>query len=1096
MPDTPIGKVHPHPFKAPARAASASAQTTDTPSPIAFAELCCTSNYTFLTGASHPEEFVIQAAHLGYTAIGIADVNTLAGVVRAYIAGKDHNVRVVIGSRLVFTSPAGLVLNVYPDSREGYAHLCKLLTLGKRRAPKGECHLALHDLAEHARGLLAILRPPPEIASINESLLDAFRGVRALFPDDRLSLAAACLLDGQDDLRLHQLHALATELAIPLIATTDAHYHHPDRRPLQDVLTCIRHGCTIDEAGYRLHANAERCLKPPHELARLFADYPQAIRRSVEVARRALAFSMDHLKYQYPSETCPPGFSPSEHLRALALQGAAVRYAGAIPEKILKQIDYELALIAELKYEPYFLTCHDIVRFARSKGILCQGRGGAANSAVCFVLGITEVDPNQFSLLFERFISRERNEPPDIDIDFEHERREEVIQYIYAKYGRERAALTAEVISYRGRSAVRDVGKAMGLSLDTVDALARHIDHWGDSATIDRVREAGLNPRDPTIARVIALSRELLGFPRHLSQHVGGFVITQSPLCELVPIENAAMEDRTVIEWDKDDIDAMGMLKVDVLGLGMLTAVRWALTLINRWIDREHVGCDDPPPHIRYTDVARSLADESVYDMVCKADTVGVFQIESRAQMSMLPRLRPRSFYDLVIEVAIVRPGPIQGKMVHPYLKRRNKEEEPYYPTKDIETVLGRTLGVPLFQEQAMQLSIVAAGFTPDEADKLRRAMAAWKRKGDLIFRFGQRIIEGMIRKGYTQEFAERCFEQIKGFSEYGFPESHAASFAILVYVSAWLKRYHPAAFTAALINSQPMGFYAPAQLIRDAKEHGVLVREADVNFSAWDCSLEPFSAISSPHDAPVLRLGLRMVRSLPRADADKLLSARLIHGPFTSIEQLWRSSAISVRALRALARADAFRSMGLSRQSALWAVSRLSDEPLPLFDQSSDWADEAAEAEGRDQLPPVAPDVSVLHDYDATGVSLKAHPVSFVRDELLTRGAIHAADLRSEKLCPSGRKIKVAGLVLVRQRPATASGVVFMTLEDETGIANLVIWPKTFERQRSVARLTTMMLVSGRVERAGEVVHVHVSRFESLDEHLPRLRSVSRDFH
>ncbi|HZW08361.1 MAG TPA: error-prone DNA polymerase [Phycisphaerales bacterium] len=768
-----------------------------------------------------------------------------------------------------------------------------------------------------------------------------------------------------------------------------------------------------------------------------------------------------------------------------------------------------------------------MVDFARSKGILCQGRGGAANSAVCYCLGITEVDPARFNLLFARFVSRERNEPPDIDIDFEHERREEVIQHIYQTYGREHAALTAEVISYRGRSAVRDVGKAMGLSLDCVDTLAKHLDYWGGAPSTERVREARLNPDDPTIRLVLGLTTELIGFPRHLSQHVGGFVITRSPLSDLVPIENAAMEDRTVIEWDKDDIDAMGMLKVDVLGLGMLTCIRKAFELVKGWRGE----C------LSISRIMTEYAeDPAVYEMIQRADTVGVFQIESRAQMSMLPRLKPRCFYDLVIEVAIVRPGPIQGKMVHPYLRRREGTDPVTFPNPEIEDVLGRTLGVPLFQEQAMQLSIVAAGFSPDEADKLRRAMAAWKRKGDAIHAFGERLIAGMRARGYPQDFAQRCFEQIKGFSEYGFPESHAASFAILVYVSSWLKRYEPAAFAGALLNSQPMGFYAPAQIVRDAREHGVGVREIDVNSSAWDCSLEPAErdeeterrrdggadvplaacppartpptngidgraasgTTRDPRTPPALRLGLRLVKGLSEADANRIAAAVARDGPFDSIDALRCAGAVSVAGLRKLARADAFASLGLSRQAALWAVRTLRDESAPLFESGPavPAGSQGAEREGAESLRALSPVAEVHHDYAFTSLSLKAHPISFIREALDARAVIPAADLRSERLYPNGSRVAVAGIVLVRQRPATASGIVFFTLEDETGITNIVTMPDIYERYRKVAAVSRTLLIRGVVERQGEVIHIRARALKSLDEETPGLSATSRDFH
>jgi len=1074
MPEDPNPKPRPHPFRT-------ALQNVSPPIVRAFttaeyAELAVTTNYSFLRGASHPEEMVEAAALLGHRFAAIADRNTLAGIVRAHVAAKEAGIPIAIGCRLVFTDPDGLELLVFPSSRSAYAGLCRMLTGGKRRAAKGECHLHWNDLVTHQAGLLAIVLPSSKRTS---TFCDWLHQLRELFTDDRLSLAIKRLYGPDDAGDLEELAQLAEATRIPLVAINDAHYHTDQRRPLQDVLTCIRHGCTIHEAGLRLHANAERYLKPAEEMVRMFAEYPEAIARTAEVARRAAAFSLDELKYEYPDEPIPPGISPSDHLRSLCEAGASIRYPDGVPEKLVQSLDHEIQLIADLKYEPYFLTCHDIVRFARSKGILCQGRGAAANSAVCFCLGITEVDPAKNQLLFERFISAERKEPPDIDIDFEHERREEVIQYIYQRYGRERAALTAEVISYRGRSAVRDVGKAMGLSLDCVDTLARNLDLWGETPSAARVREAGINPDDPTIRMVIALTEQLQGFPRHLSQHVGGFVMTRSPLCELVPIENAAMEDRTVIEWDKDDIDAMGMLKVDVLGLGMLTCIRKAFELIEK-------NGGEKLSIARIMD--QHAEDPDTYAMIQRADTIGVFQIESRAQMSMLPRLKPKEFYDLVIEVAIVRPGPIQGKMVHPYLRRRSGEEQFSYPSEEIQQVLQRTLGVPLFQEQAMQLAIVAGGFTPEEADKLRRAMAAWKRKGDLIFRFGAKLIEGMVKKGYATEFAERCFEQIKGFSEYGFPESHAASFAILVYVSCWLKCHHPAAFAAALINSQPMGFYQPAQIIRDAKEHGVEVHPIDVNHSKWDCTLE------NEASQPSIRLGMRLAKGLAQMDADLVSEAVGRLRKADSVLKLWRQSRASSRSMRCLARADAFSSLGIDRQAALWAVRTLRDDDLPLFNAVSESTE--VESSGADALPAIAAPDQTLHDYAFTGLSLREHPISFLRERLDRKAVVAAGKLRNEAECPAGRLVRVAGVVLVRQRPATASGVVFITLEDETGIANLVVWADTYERFRRTIRLSHSLMVEGKVEREGEVVHVHARRFRSLDQYLPALESVSRDFH
>ncbi len=1071
MPDNEFPKLWPHPAKADR---SAEGTAGFVPAATPYAELSVTSNFTFLTGASHPEELVQQAALLGHRAVAITDTNTLAGIVRAHVAAKQAGIQLVVGCRLQLSDGLGLL--VYPTDRPAYSRLCRLLTLGKRRAPKGECDLSLHDAAEHSDGMLCVVEPP---AILKDRFIETVQGLRRVFTDDRLSVSATFAYSEDDTERVRQVASLARHVGVPMAASNRVLYHEPGRRPLQDILTCIRSGCTIQQAGLRLEANSERHIKATDEMARLFAEHPEAIQRTVEIAERAASFSLDHLRYEYPVEPCPPGLCPKTYLEREVMRGAATRYGDEIPSKTRDAIAYELTLINELGYEAYFLTCYDIVTFARSRGILCQGRGGAANSAVCYCLGITEVDPATHSLLFERFISRERGEPPDIDIDFEHERREEVLQYIYRKYGRDRAAMTAEVISYRGRSAIREVAKAMGLSYDCIDALAKNLDRWGETATEERVREAGLNPRDPTIRQVLALTQQLTGFPRHLSQHVGGMVITRGDLCDLVPIENAAMEDRTVIEWDKDDIDAMGMLKVDCLGLGMLTCIRKTFGML------DEIGVHGPlGAPLTIADVMSfEREDDEVYEMIGHADTIGVFQIESRAQMSMLPRLKPRCFYDLVIEVAIVRPGPIQGGMVHPYLRRREGTEPVNYPNPEVRAVLERTLGVPLFQEQAMQLAIVAAGFTPDQADGLRRSMAAWKRNGNAIYRYGQQLIDGMLANGYTQEFAERCFEQIKGFSEYGFPESHAASFAILVYVSCWLKRHHPAAFAAALINSQPMGFYKPAQIIRDAQDHGIGIEPIDANRSRWHCTIDA--------QGRSIRLGTRLAKGMPEAEADAIAEAVAVHGPFSTVESLWRESGVSTRALRSLAQADAFGSMGLDRQQALWQVRPLRDAPLPLFERA-----DTTDAAGLDHLPSLSTKAHVLSDYQATGLSLKSHPMSFLREDLDSQGVLPTSVLRSETACPQGRAVSVAGLVLCRQRPGTASGVTFVTLEDEFGIANLLVWRDTFERFRRVGRLASLMLARGRVERAGEVVHVHVRELVSLDDQLDGIGTRSRDFH
>ena len=1113
MPELEFPKLKPHPNREPEKPEDIRAADANWEQ-FPFAELCVTSNYTFLTGASHPEEFASQACGLGYRAVAMTDLHTLAGVVRAHVQTralrKDENVlsktKFVLGSRLKLTDLPGCSVCVYPTEMDAYRKLCRLLTLGKRRAPKGECHLAFDDLASLSDGLLAIVlpgdEPSDETSDHAGNEIDAdfeahVSRLRDLFQDDRLSLGACFAYRADDAMRLAKLAEMSARLRVPLIATNDAHYHHADRRMLHDVLTCIRHGCTIEQAGFRLNPNSERHLKAPDEMFRLFEKYPKALARSVEIAERASGFGLEQLRYEYPHEVVPQGKTAQQHLIDLTWKGASWRYNGQVPDHVRSKLEYELKLIDELNYPSYFLTVHDLVRFARTGKereedaepikdwageILCQGRGAAANSAVCFCLGVTSVDPTKHVLLFERFVSKERNEPPDIDIDFEHERREEVIQYIYRKYGRERAALTAEVISYRRRSAVRDVGKALGLSLDLVDRLAKSVE-WFDGGVVDpaRMREMGLNPADVTIQWLVKLVSDLLGFPRHLSQHVGGFVITRSPLCELVPIENAAMPDRTVIEWDKDDIEAVGMLKVDVLGLGMLTAIRKCMAMVNENHGKQYNLATIPQE------------DAKVYGMMQRADTVGVFQIESRAQMSMLPRLKPATFYDLVIEVAIVRPGPIQGGMVHPFLRRREgleqveelPEEVPRDVREKIKKVLGRTLGVPLFQEQCMALAVDAAGFTPGEADELRRAMASWKRKGNLIYRFGQKLIEGMVRNKLPREFAERCFEQVKGFSEYGFPESHAASFAILVYVSCWLKFYYPAEFTAALLNSQPMGFYAPAQLIRDAKEHGVTVLPIDVNHSRWDSHVEK----------GVLRMGMSLVDGVGEIDANCIRGVVVSKGPFSSMLSLWRAGRFTARAMRRLASADAFNSMGLSRQQALWEARLLRDDPLPLFDGADSAPVERPEEDGLRSLPAIDPLRQVVLDYESTGLSLKAHPVSFARGRLRGQKVVPCTDLRDEKRTPHGKIVSVAGLVLVRQRPGTAKEVTFITIEDETGIANLIVWKRVYQRFRREAG-ARMLIATGNIQRQGEVVHIIVTELKAMDDAVEGLQVGSRNFH
>ena len=1032
----------------------------------AYAELQAVSNFSFLDGASHPDELVRQAAALGHAAIAIADRNTLAGQVRAHVAAKEAGLKLLVGARLDLglerRAAAELSLIALPTDRAAYGRLSRLITQGCRRAPKGQCWLRLADVTAEADGQVFLVVPPerPEAA-----FADLLRALGEQWPG-RAFLLANWLYRGDDRRRLADLAVLAEAAVTPLVAGNDVHYHAPARRPLQDVLTCIRQHCTVHEAGWRLAANAERHLKPPAEMARLFAGQPAALARTLDIAERC-RFSLDELKYEYPVDPVPAGLTPQQHLASLAWAGAETRYGGRVPEKVAGLLRHELALIGELGYAPYFLTVHDIVAFARGRGILCQGRGSAANSAVCYCLAITAVDPTRVELLFERFISAERREPPDIDVDFEHERREEVIQYIYGKYGRERAGIAATTICYRPKSAIREVGKALGLSLDQVAALADNIWGWDEAdLTPGRLAELGLDPADATLRQAMQLTRTLIGFPRHLSQHVGGFVITQSPLSEVVPIENAAMANRTFVEWDKDDLDALHILKIDVLALGMLTCIAKAFDLIER-----HWGA-------RYDLATVPAEDPAVYDMLCRADSLGVFQVESRAQMNMLPRLKPRNFYDLVIEVAIVRPGPIQGDMVHPYLRRRAGQEKVSYPSKELEAVLGKTLGVPLFQEQAMRIAIVAAGFTPAEADKLRRAMATFRKTGT-IHTFRQKMVEGMVARGYEREFAERCFQQIEGFGEYGFPESHAASFALLVYVSAWLKHHYPAAFAAALLNSQPMGFYAPAQIVRDAGEHGVELRPADVNRSDWDCTLEP------TEHGPALRLGLRQVKGLPQAAAARLVAAR---GPgYGEVRQVWRRAGLGQPALQRLAEADCWRSLGLDRRQALWQVKGLGATPLPLFAAGeARLATPDAPAEPAVALPPMPLGEHVVEDYTWTGLSLKRHPLAFMRDGFAAAGMVSAAQFNA---AASGTRLAVAGLVLVRQRPGTAKGVIFVTLEDESGIANLIVRPPVFEGYRRVVLGARLMAAWGRLEREGLVVHLLAERLADWSDRLRLLK-------
>ncbi|EEE43213.1 error-prone DNA polymerase [Roseibium alexandrii] len=1054
--------------------------------PPAYAELCAATNFSFLHGASHPEELVLQGAHLQLAALGICDRNSMAGVVRAHMAAKETGLKFVPGCRLAFLDGKPDLL-YWPKDRGAYGTLTRLLTIGNRRAEKGACHLTLDDVSLLCPGSPAALILPPGLPD-PDPVLKVLEKLKSRF-EGTLRLAVALHRKAEDRRRLALARNITHTAGVPMLAINDTLYHAPDRRPLQDVLTCIRLHERLETAGRQLQQNAERHLKPAEEILRLFESDPAPLHESLKILQE-VQFSLDDLRYEYPEEPAGESASPQAELERLTLEGAKRRYPEGVPNKIRSTIDHELKLVADLDYAPYFLTVYDIVRFARTRGILCQGRGSAANSVVCFCLGITEVDPTRADLLFERFISPERREPPDIDVDFEHERREEVIQYIYAKYGRERAGLAATVITYRSRSALREVGKVFGLSEDAIASLAGTV--WGRASAGTeeaQVREAGLDPSDPLITQMLELARTLIGFPRHLSQHVGGFVITRGRLDEVIPIQNAAMEDRTVVEWDKDDLDALGILKIDILALGMLTAIRKALTMLS-----ENYGQD-------LTISTIPAEEKPVYDMLCRADSVGVFQVESRAQMTMLPRLRPEKFYDLVIEVAIVRPGPIQGDMVHPYLRRRQGKERVSYPSKELEAVLGKTMGVPLFQEQAMKIAIVAAGFTPGEADKLRRAMATFRRVGT-IGTFQTKMIEGMAKNGYDRDFAERCFRQIEGFGEYGFPESHAASFALLVYASSWIKAYYPDVFCAALLNSQPMGFYAPGQLVRDAREHGVDVREVDINLSDWDAKLEPgWQAARHLHPRHremkeivrtdhAVRLGFRTVKGLKQDDMDKLIVHR--GDGYDSIRDLWLRSGLSRPVILRLAEADAFRSLGLDRRAAVWAAQGLEAgnqrDRLPLFDVA-DFGDLRPEPDA--DLPPMLPGAHVMADYQSLSLSLKAHPVAFARPALAGQRVVPCMNLPDVR---QGRQVSVAGLVLVRQRPGSAKGVIFLTLEDEGGIANIIVWPKVFEKYRPLVMGARFLKVSGRVQNEAGVIHVVADHVEDVTALLSDLSDKSLD--
>jgi error-prone DNA polymerase len=1093
-----------------------------------YLEFAVASNFSFLRGASHAEELVLQAAHIGLDGIGLCDRNSVAGVVRGHLIKRERQLALAYhpGARLVFADGTPDIL-AYPRDREAWGRLCRLLTRGNLRAEKGDCILLLGDLMEHIDGLELIVMeastraaeaPLPEKWKLANGVHDTraednqaklrlvassgkpslLAALRAAAPG-RVRLAAGMLYRGNDRAHLARRVETARRAELPLIAVNDVLYHHPDRRQLQDVLTCIREHLTIDEVGRRLAANAERYLKPPAEMARLFRARPQAIEETLKLDE-TLTFSLDELRYEYPDELRSGFATAQDALVHLTWQGAAARYPDSIPDNVRQNLEHELALIAELKYAPYFLTVHDIIRYARSQKILCQGRGSAANSSVCFCLGVTEVDPSLHDLLFERFVSADRNEPPDIDVDFEHERREEVIQYIYDRYGRERTGIAATVISYRGRSAIREVGKVFGLSEDTIGTLSSSI--WGmggGPVRADALKRAGIDVNSPRIKKLRALVAEIQSFPRHLSQHVGGFVITRDRLDEAVPIANAAMDERTFVEWDKDDLDALGMLKVDVLGLGMLTCIRKAFEFVET-----HYG-------EKLTLATIPKEEKAVYRMLQRADSIGVFQVESRAQMSMLPRLKPENFYDLVIEVAIVRPGPIQGDMVHPYLRRRQKLEKVEYVSDELEAVLKKTLGVPLFQEQAMKIAIVAGGFTPGEADKLRRAMATFKRTGT-IGMFKTKMIEGMVARNYPRDFAERCFSQIEGFGEYGFPESHAASFALLVYASAWLKCRYPDAFAAALLNAQPMGFYAPAQIVRDVREHGIDVRPADINHSDWDATLEPdLDSISAARlhalhrdmagdirTTHALRLGFRKIKGLAEQDGKLIVAKR--NRPYASVRELWLRTGLPPRVIDRLADADAFGSLGLTRRQALWAAKALGrvggkEDDLPLFRDGSMPAPAAivepqatqisVPCEPDVELPLMPPGEEVVNDYRFLELSLRAHPVSFLRADLVRRGIIRNEELRGAQ---SGARVTVSGLVTIRQQPGSANGVIFMTIEDETAIANIIVWSKTFARFRPVILGARYVAVSGEVQQESGVIHVVARRLDDLTPLLARL--------
>ena len=1060
---------------------------------LSYSELHCKTNFSFLEGASHASELVDRAVELGYKALAITDRNSLAGMVRAHTACKKGNLKLIVGAEITPVDAPHVVL--WATDRKSYGQLCRLITVGRRRAAKGECELTFDDIAEHAQGLLAGIAnhfsDEPELSikmdrsAMTKASIVQHHHYREVF-GDRCYLLAELHRDSDDEHRLSQFMQLSQTTQIPLVAAGDVHFHTPRRLPLQHALTCIRHGISLEEAGSRLFPNAQRCLQPIEQIIKKFGRIPEAILRSNEIADRC-SFNMDELRYEYPRELAPANMSPMEYLKELTWQGADHRYPDGIPGEVRELLKHELGLIEKLQYEAFFLTVYDAVRFARTgereisdrdqrfarrkNEILCQGRGSAANSAVCYCLGVTSVDPDETKVLFERFISEDRDEAPDIDVDFEHERREEVLQYLYDKYGRDRAGIAATVVTYRLRSAVRDIGKVLGLSLDKVDALAKYVGgHWGSLDNLPRAcQEVGIDPESMVGQRLIHLVSELIGFPRHLSQHVGGMVMTEGPLCELVPIENAAMDGRTVVEWDKDDLEQLGILKVDCLCLGMLTAIRKCFDLIEQLTGE------------RWTLATIPRKDSSVYDMICEADVIGCFQIESRAQMSMLPRLKPRKYYDLVIEVAIIRPGPIQGGMIHPFLKAR-AEGKPSYPNEHIEKLLGhvldKTMGVPIFQEQVMQLAMEAAGFSAGEADQLRRSMGAWGRRGD-IEQFHAKLMNGMRDSGIPEEFSEQIFKMILGFGEYGFPESHSASFALLAYASAWLKHHYQAVFTTGLLNSQPMGFYRPAQLIQDAQRHGVNVLPVDVNHSDWDCTMP---------DLNTIRLGFRMAKGVSQDAVDDILRCRK-EGPFTSMDNFIERTRLTQASVVKLSEADVFGSLQVSRRQAYWSAlsQEKSRQSMPLLDIVD-------KDDGSETFLPQRPLWhEVCDDYRVIGLTLRDHPISFFRDMLEREGAIRSSDLPN---LSADHLVRLAGIITGRQRPHTAKGVTFATLEDETGFANLVIFKPVWEKYDRVLRHSNYWLINGRLQREGDVIHVVVQRAVDFEPQLMGLHTRSRDFH